>query len=303
MVKALRPAARISMLRSILSPERLTTVVDIGANPFAGKPPYAMLRRSGNCRIIGFEPQAEALAELNAQKLENEIFLPYAVGTGEDATLYVTRNSGLVSTLQPEPWVGDYLNKWWVRAAEVVEELTIPTKRLDDIAEVDHIDFLKMDIQGGELNVFQHGKAKLAKTAVIQTEVAILSYYQGQPTFGDIQSELGSQGFIAHKFASSNDHVLGYPLRLADGALLPRSQVTVVDMIYLRNPIHMADLETETIKHMAIIADGVLRSFDLVLRCLWELISRGLVDRTAVDAYVADLKLTFNPAEPTLAEA
>jgi len=164
------------------------------------------------------------------------------------------------------------------------------TQRLDDIAEIDRIDMLKIDIQGGELKVFQHGRTKLAQTAVIQTEVAFLPYYQGQPTFGDIQSEMAAQGFIAHKLAEVSPHVLGYPRDLAPGLGLPKSQVTVLDVIFLRNPIYMAALEDEVLRHMALLADAVLGSYDLVLRCLAELLGRGLVTRGDVDRYTTVLR-------------
>lgn len=286
----MRPANRVRLLRDLLGASRPTTIVDIGANPFNGKPPYALMRRSGCCRIIGFEPQPEALAALNAVKTEAETYLPYAVGTGATETLYLTRNSGLVSTLEPEPWVGDYLNPWWKRAAEVREQVEMPTQRLDDITEITDIDYLKIDIQGGELNVFTNGRAKLARTALVQTEVAILPYYKGQPTFGDIQAEMAAQGFIAHKFAEVSAHHLGYPLRLARGLALPPSQATVADVFYLRNPIDMAALESETIRHMALLADAVMRSYDLVLRCLGALVKRGEVDAAAVAPYVTALR-------------
>lgn len=286
----MRPVKRLQLLRDILAPERETTVVDIGANPFNGRPPYALLRRSGLCRVVGFEPQPEALAALNEAKGEREHYLPYAVGSGDRETLYVTRNSGLVSILPICNWVGEYLNPWWERASQVNEKLEIETKRLDEIDEIEHIDFLKIDIQGGELKVFQNGRRKLADCAVVQTEVAILPYYVGQPTFGDIQNEMSCQGFIAHKFVETSAHHLRYPLRLARGVELPKSQATVADIVYLRNPIHMADMETETIRQMAMLADGVLRSFDLVVRCLGELILRRVLTEDDVAPYIEALK-------------
>ena len=286
----MRPVERVQLLRSIVAPERETTVVDIGANPFNGKPPYGLLRRSGVCRVVGFEPQPEALAALNEVKREREVYLPYAVGNGKAETLHLTKNSGLVSVLPICPWVGDYLNPWWRRASKVERKVEIETKRLDDIDEIDHIDFLKIDIQGGELKVFQNGRRKLADCAVVQTEVAILPYYEGQPSFGDIQAELTAQGFIAHKFAEISGHHLGYPLELARGIDLPKSQATVADVVFLRNPIHMNAMETETIRQMAIVGDAVLRSFDLVVRCLGELIARGALSKTDIAPYIGSLK-------------
>ena len=88
----------------------------MGANPFNGKPVYALLRRAGIAKIIGFEPQPEALEALRLAAKPDEMYLPYAIGAGNEETLYVTKNSGLVSILEPDPWIANYLNPWWKRA-------------------------------------------------------------------------------------------------------------------------------------------------------------------------------------------
>jgi hypothetical protein len=49
-------------LFKLLRPERLTAVVDIGANPIDGDPPYQSMLEKRLCRVVGFEPQSEALA-------------------------------------------------------------------------------------------------------------------------------------------------------------------------------------------------------------------------------------------------
>ena len=38
-------------------------VVDVGANPIDGSPPYAALLRAGNADIVGFKPNPNALAK------------------------------------------------------------------------------------------------------------------------------------------------------------------------------------------------------------------------------------------------
>ena len=52
----------LDALRELVSPSRLTHVVDVGANPNdGGKPPYLPMLNAGICRVTGFEPQQEAL--------------------------------------------------------------------------------------------------------------------------------------------------------------------------------------------------------------------------------------------------
>jgi hypothetical protein len=63
-------------VENILAPERLTAVVDIGANPIDGSPPYKPMLTQRLCTVVGFEPQADALALLNQSKSEFETYLP-----------------------------------------------------------------------------------------------------------------------------------------------------------------------------------------------------------------------------------
>jgi hypothetical protein len=44
-------------LLDLLKPQRVTEIVDIGANPIDGDPPYKpILRAVEICRVTGFEP-------------------------------------------------------------------------------------------------------------------------------------------------------------------------------------------------------------------------------------------------------
>ncbi|MFM7793657.1 MAG: FkbM family methyltransferase, partial [Microcystis panniformis] len=62
---------------------------------------------------------------------------------------------------------------------------------------VDSIDFLQVDVQGAELNIFQ-GAQQIIKnsTLAIQTEVEFAPIYKNQPLFADVNSHLRQQGFF-----------------------------------------------------------------------------------------------------------
>ena len=51
-------------LLDLLKPQRITEIVDIGANPIDGDPPYKPMLRAGEiCKVTGFEPQEDVDAE------------------------------------------------------------------------------------------------------------------------------------------------------------------------------------------------------------------------------------------------
>ena len=80
-------------------------MVDVGANPIDGTPPYAEMLKQGLVTLVGPEPQKEALQKLQTMKGANETYLPHAVGTGEHAKLYICQASGMTSTLKPNTLV------------------------------------------------------------------------------------------------------------------------------------------------------------------------------------------------------
>src|SRR5258708_16822770 len=86
---------------NLVHPDRLTSVVDIGANPFDGDTPYKAMLQRRICRLVGFDPQPDALTRLNAAKSDLETYLPYAIGDGEDHSLKMCRGIGFASLLQP----------------------------------------------------------------------------------------------------------------------------------------------------------------------------------------------------------
>jgi FkbM family methyltransferase len=138
---------------------------------------------------------------LNRKKGTNETYLPYAVGDGGEHTLNLCAYSGWTSLFVPSAAALDVFS-FFKANARVVDRTRLKTRRLDDIAELDGIDFLKIDIQGGELAVFVHGREKLKHAVVIQTEVQFVDLYDGQPSFGQVDQELRAQGFIPHAFGS-----------------------------------------------------------------------------------------------------
>ena len=117
-----------STLSEMLETTRLTEVVDIGANPIGGDPPYKPMLAAGLCNVTGFEPQEEALAELMRTKGPNESYLPYAVGDGSIHTLNLCKFSGMTSLLEPDPATLDLFN-FFTDYGKVVRQVDIETPR------------------------------------------------------------------------------------------------------------------------------------------------------------------------------
>ncbi len=277
----------ISPLKTLLKPARTTHIVDIGANPVDGAPPYQPMMSAGLCRVTGFEPQAEALAELLVKKGASETYLPYAVGDGATHTLNICRASGMTSLLEPDPATLD-LFEVLKPFGDVLDRLPIETKRLDDIDEIVDLDFLKIDIQGGELMVFQNGREKLANAVAIQVEVSFITLYKDQPGMGDIDVELRKQGFIPHCFAAVKQWPIA-PCVVNNEPRRALNQLLEADLVYVRDFARPEKMTDEQIKHLALIVHHCYRSFDLALRCIMILENRNVLPAGSQNAYLQSL--------------
>lgn len=268
---------------SILSPERLTEIVDIGANPIDGEPPYKAMLAAGLCRVTGFEPQQDALQELLKRKGSNEQYLPYAVGDGGQHTLNICHAPGMTSLLEPDPVTLNLFDALKA-SGEVLQKIPMQTHRLDDISEIQNMDFLKIDIQGSELSVFKNGTNSLSQAVAIQTEVSFLTLYKDQPCFGDIDLEMRKQGFIPHSFAGVKRWPIS-PCVINNDPRQPLNQLLEADVVYVRDFSKPDLIDNEQLKHLALIAHHCYKSIDLALRCLLLLEQRKALDADAQKQY------------------
>jgi FkbM family methyltransferase len=274
-------------LFDLLRPERLTVVVDIGANPLESKPPYQRMLERRLCRVIGFEPQPEGLAALNARKSDLETYLPYVVGDGTSTTLKVCHKPGMTSLLTPDPVALRHFagfSEW----GQVLREISVKTYRLDDIAEINAVDYLKMDVQGSELAILRNAADRLKGVVAIQSEISFIPLYQGQPGFGEIDRELRGAGFVPHMFASIDKRLIA-PM-VGNNPYAAMNQLMEADIVYVRDFMRPEGMSAEQLKHLAIVAHHCYGSIDLATNCLHHLSRIGAAPSDATQRYLAMLQ-------------
>jgi FkbM family methyltransferase len=273
-------------LVELIRPDRLTIVVDIGANPIDSTPPYKSLLEKRLCRVFGFEPQPAALAALNSRRSDLETYLPYVVGDGKNATLKMCRAPGMTSLFAPDSNALNHFPGFPVWG-QVIEEIPVKTHRLDDIAEIENFDFLKMDAQGAELAILQNCFERLASVVAIQTEVSFVALYKNQPSFGQIDVELRRLGFLPHCFANINKRLIA-PF-VAENPYQAINQLLDADVVYVRDFMASDGMSAEQRKHLAVLAHLCYGSFDLTANCLHHLARIGAAPADAAQRYVAAL--------------
>ena len=256
----------MASLTEILKTAIEIDVVDIGANPIEGNPPYFGLLKSGLAKLVAFEPNLEALAKLEASKGDNETYLPYAVADGETHEFKFCQASGMSSLLEPNQELLQYFHGFpeW---GKVEQRVNVDTVRLDDVKEVKNLDYFKIDIQGGELCVFENGINRLSECLVIHTEVEFLPMYINQPLFSDVEMFLRGKGFVFHRFAPLASRIVS-PMIIDDDINRGLSQMFWADAVFIRDFTKLSRLSPEKLLKFSIILHDIYESYDLVLRIL-----------------------------------
>lgn len=239
-------------------------ILDIGASDIGSGgqvPSYQALVDAGQARIIGFEPDARECERINEEYGEPHRFFPYFIGDGKPAVFHETNWVQTGSLYEPNT---PLLEKFQ-HLAEVVSPVAkhpVNTTRLDDIADIGDVDFIKIDIQGGELSVFQNALHILSKTLFIQTEVEFVELYKEQPMFADVDIFLRKSGFQFHTFHGFGTRAFK-PMVLNNDLCAGFRQQLWSDAVYVRDWMHLVDMPEIKLRKYAILAHDLFQSYDL----------------------------------------
>lgn len=255
------------ILSVIGRPPKLT-VVDVGAMPLGNnRDAYSPLIEAGVATVIGFEPDERGFAKLQANASPGRIFLPYAIGDGTEQQFHICNYPMTSSLLEPDhatvdlfPSLGELM--------QVERTVPIKTHRLDEVPEIQACDFLKLDVQGAELQVLQSAPRLLSTCLMVQAEVEFIPLYKNQPLFADIDGFMRSHGFVLHRFANLSGRPFK-PMRFnaAAGENAYR-QLLWGDAIFIRDFRRLDRLRPEELLKFAILAHVICGSSDLALHCL-----------------------------------
>jgi FkbM family methyltransferase len=278
------PKIESATLLQLVPLDRPIRIVDVGSSPVDGPPPYQPIVDQVPTELIGFEPNPDARAELRARLKPNETLLADALGDGGSHTLHFCNAPGMNSLLEPDLTV---LEKFHLFAdfGTVIRTETVSTKRLDDLQGVRPIDFLKLDVQGFEKAILEHGRESVRGCLVVHTEAAFVPMYRNQPCLGEIDTLLRELGFIAHTIFSLKRW--GVMPLLVDGD--PRkghNQILDGDIVYVRNFFDLAGWESGDIARLAHILHFAYGSFDVVYYLLRELTRRRFVPTETQHRYL-----------------
>jgi FkbM family methyltransferase len=246
--------------------------------PFDGKITYIDIGSAGGIEprwklvdeclnYIGFEPDARSrniIINSPNSKNTNNIY-PFAIGDGSDISLNLCRMPTVSSTFLPNQ---DLLSLYpSPDRFDIIKTISVPSKTLDDLS-INRPNFIKLDIQGGELKALIGAKSTLTYTLGVEIEIEFINIYTEQPLFGDLNNFLTSRDFIFIDFLSLSR----WERKKIDGF----GQCVFGDALYLKTPELIRNLLFKTDENLDLICtylsiliiyeryDIIDKTFDLI---------------------------------------
>lgn len=238
-------------------------ILDIGA-ALSGTPPYQGLVDAGFAHITGFEPDQASCDTLNQTYGSTHRFLPRFVGAGGAAIFHETNWSLTGSLLEPNTELLSVFQNLSESVTPVAKHRveTVSLDALHKAGDLPDIDYIKIDIQGGELDVFRHARRLMNHVLAIQTEVEFVTLYKNQPLFADVDVFLRNSGFQFHTFTGFGSRAFK-PVVLDGDINKGVRQYLWSDAVYFRDWLNLEPLSDLQLKKLATLAHEIYQSVDL----------------------------------------
>ena len=271
------------LLQIIQSEVEKIKVVDVGAGVHSTSCRYQPLIDSKAARVIGFEPNDEAFKQIIPSATGEFQYFPYAIGDGSDATLHITNLPECSSIYEPNIPLLNMFNSLSGTAFTVMKKIPVSTRRLDDIPECVDADYIKIDVQGAELDVLRGAVKTLEHTLVVEAEVEFIPLYKKQPLLGDLHCFMAANGFMLQKLIDIQGRPLGQII-FGDCALKTYGQALWADAIFVKESLLLSpeNFTPQQLLKAAVLMYDVYWSYDTAIHLLRQFDARTGAKTTAL---------------------
>ena len=247
------------------------TMLEIGALPVGSEKErfHTLLDEWVSSKVVAFEPDVELCRELNSAAPWGINYYPCAVAKSRGSRVfYETAHSMCGSLFPPDERYADVFHN--LEVMRLKQTSLIDTTPLDEFVHEQStgpVDFIKLDIQGAELEALQGAVGVLKNVVFIICEVEFVPLYKGQPLFGEVDAFLRSHGFVFHKFLGGSGRTVK-PL-IFNGDANQVNQHMWADAVFIRDLFHMESLSSEQLQKLALFT-ALYDSPDVALFLLGE---------------------------------
>ena len=269
--------------------EKKIEIIDVGAAAIAETPIYKKIIDIGLANLNAFEGDERQSDKLRNEYGENIKLFTEFLFDGSTQKLYLASpESGMTSLLKPNEKSLNFFNGF-SKFGKIEKIKDVKTEKLNNIVDLPLIDLAKMDIQGSELTVLKNGLEKLKNCLAIQLEVPFVCLYENQPSLGEIDVWMRSNGYIPHCFLEIKKWSIT-PTVFNNDIRFPGNQLLESDVIYIRDPFKLELLDSEQLKKLIIISHYCFKSVDFAVYLILELEKRNILPKDSFKQYISNVK-------------
>ena len=193
--------------------------------------------------MVGFEPEPKEAVRLAAapdRRWRYVLVAPIALGQNSGPALLHLPESPAAASLRPHnPAMVERFGHPSLH--QTLSTVEVDTRTFDDAVSdlgLPQPDYLKLDIEGAELDVLKSGTRTLQSCSALKVECAFIEQRLGQALAHDVIGFLAGHGFelaeIRDAAAWRRRPIQGHPLRIRHPAPYSRAQLAQADLIFLR---------------------------------------------------------------------
>ena len=251
----------MSIVSKILEAEgrELTfSLIEIGALPLEGNPErfHPLVSLWPGSQLHAFEVDPALCERLNREAKPGFRFHPRAIGGQNGPRTFHDTVHPMCGSLYPpdERWADMFhnLDVMRLKGTSTLETVTLDTFAAE--VALPRVDFIKMDIQGAELEALSGGMRVLEDTLLVVCEVDFVPLYVGQPLYGDVERFMRERGFQLHKFVGLNGRA-AKPVVFQGNLNFP-TQHMWSDAIFVRDLFRLEALSDAQLLRLAVLLEA-----------------------------------------------
>lgn len=190
-------AASVEHVAMLAELRQIRSVIDVGSN----KGQFLLIAKYFNpsCRYYGFEPLGAAYKKLTVLGSWFEDVSIFNVALGNDnreVDYYITHKEDSSSLLK----VTSQQTRLFP-GTELKDVTKVNLTKLDDYMpglELIGPVLMKIDVQGGELDVLLGAREALKKIDYVYVECSYIELYKGQPLYEEVEMIMSRLGYVLH---------------------------------------------------------------------------------------------------------
>jgi FkbM family methyltransferase len=243
-------------------------MLDLGAR---GGVDEALLSMAPASSIVCFEPdkaEFDRLVAVGDSRWKQFTVLPFAVGgVSGPQPLHVPEDPHAASLLPHDPLMAGRFGRAHLHVPR--QTLTVEAWTLDALrreGHLDRVDFMKIDVEGAELDVLKAGRSVLQDCVALKVECSFLPQRLNQPLIWDVVPCLIAEGFEVvdlqdvHRWRRRN--LPTHPYRVRADMEYSRGQVAQCDVILLRSS---SRIQTNDQALRTVVLSAALGFFDYAI--------------------------------------